>query len=290
MKNNKDYRECPKCQHLQIGSLERPQMCCVQCGQAYCFLHANAHDENTSCKEYAAQLASQDKPSEKIIAKISKKCPNCGADTEKNGGCNHMTCSKCSCDWCWLCGKVMKEGHYDPWNLAGCPGGQFRRVDADIGPPFLVCSLVMYGINALVGSLCTVVFGLLYCVFLPCCCCLLLALENKDALVMAIVAPPLVVYLVLCLLLWLSFCALWVAITLPFFILCSPLAICVGFGAYSRSARRWVLAPQHFMQSFIQENENNNIHINNNNNNNQEQQPQGEGQPEPQPPLQQDQR
>jgi hypothetical protein len=42
-----------------------------------------------------------------------KECPKCKAMTEKNGGCNHMTCmniledgEKCDAHWCWECGVL----------------------------------------------------------------------------------------------------------------------------------------------------------------------------------------
>ena len=35
---------------------------------------------------------------------VVRNCPGCAVPTEKAGGCNHMTCSRCSQHWCWLCG------------------------------------------------------------------------------------------------------------------------------------------------------------------------------------------
>ena len=57
-----------------------------------------------------------------------KKCPNCEIITEKNKGCNHMSCPKCNYQWCWLCNGKYNENHY----LEGkCAGLQFFRPDDD---------------------------------------------------------------------------------------------------------------------------------------------------------------
>ena len=53
-----------------------------------------------------------------------KKCPNCNIITEKSSGCNHMTCTKCKYQWCWLCNGKYTYEHY----LEGkCKGYQFFR-------------------------------------------------------------------------------------------------------------------------------------------------------------------
>ena len=56
--------------------------------------------------------------------KIVKRCPNCKIWTEKNEGCNHMTCVECKFQWCWLCQKKYSSGHY---NIGSCKGLQFEK-------------------------------------------------------------------------------------------------------------------------------------------------------------------
>ena len=55
-----------------------------------------------------------------------KRCPKCNIYTEKNEGCNHMTCVSCKYQWCWLC---EGEYTYDHYNTGKCEGFQFVRAD-----------------------------------------------------------------------------------------------------------------------------------------------------------------
>ena len=43
---------------------------------------------------------------------LVKRCPYCQFWTEKQDGCNHMTCPQCSFQWCWVCEKECVAGHY----------------------------------------------------------------------------------------------------------------------------------------------------------------------------------
>jgi len=40
----------------------------------------------------------------------TKPCPSCKIPIEKNAGCNHMSCSRCSTQFCWVCSKPW-SGH-----------------------------------------------------------------------------------------------------------------------------------------------------------------------------------
>jgi hypothetical protein len=56
---------------------------------------------------------------------LVKRCPYCKYWTEKNEGCNHMTCSQCNFQWCWVCEKECVAGHY---NFGPCRGLHFESV------------------------------------------------------------------------------------------------------------------------------------------------------------------
>eukprot|EP00929_Paragymnodinium_shiwhaense_P060937 TRINITY_DN30422_c0_g1_i1.p1 TRINITY_DN30422_c0_g1~~TRINITY_DN30422_c0_g1_i1.p1 ORF type:complete len:731 (+),score=125.79 TRINITY_DN30422_c0_g1_i1:118-2310(+) len=125
MASNVHVRDCPACQKMchprMVEGKPVPDMQCDDCGVSFCFWHSWAH-KGTSCEAYEAQQRRESMEIAELLG--SKKCPGCGRQTEKNGGCNHMTCRACECDWCWICGNVIQGGiwwHYSDSNLeSGC--------------------------------------------------------------------------------------------------------------------------------------------------------------------------
>jgi len=98
-----------------------PEMKCSK-GHVFCYFHSNAHPGIT-CAEYARAQAKDDRLARAAMGDV-KECPGCGLPTLKSEGCNHMVCSVCKTDWCWICGKkltgVSPLWHYNPSNPFGC--------------------------------------------------------------------------------------------------------------------------------------------------------------------------
>jgi hypothetical protein len=63
---------------------------CPYCEYAMCLTCSRPWHGNNSCNK---EKAAENKKSEAAIVQMgAKPCPKCGANIEKNGGCDHMTC------------------------------------------------------------------------------------------------------------------------------------------------------------------------------------------------------
>ena len=116
---NKKLCPFPNCDsYLEMKDEKNKYVKCLN-NHEFCFLCLDKpHGEllcnktmNNALKEYSKN-------------NLIKKCPKCGIITEKYEGCNHITCSKCSYQWCWLCNGKYSEEHF---NQGKCKGFQFFR-------------------------------------------------------------------------------------------------------------------------------------------------------------------
>ena len=117
--SNKNIKFCPipDCD----GYAEKKDDKYVTCnfGHDFCFNCLKQPHRNKICDEVIDADFEEWKKT-----KIVKRCPSCKIWTEKNEGCNHMTCVECKFQWCWLCQKEYKYGHYD---YGSCKGLQFEK-------------------------------------------------------------------------------------------------------------------------------------------------------------------
>ena len=113
-------KQCPKadCQYFLEKSPSTKNVKCKK-GHEYCFECLRPPHGKSSCEELMEKDFLKWKKK-----RFLKKCPRCQIFTEKNEGCNHMTCSSCKYQWCWLCLGKYTYGHYDQGQ---CQGHQFTN-------------------------------------------------------------------------------------------------------------------------------------------------------------------
>ena len=103
--------DCPEIYALESGSGDGIFRC-RSCFVAVCISCREEHD-GFSCEEWKAHRdpEAQERLLEGWVEgnKLVKKCPQCKILIEKNGGCNHVICRKCSAHICWTCMGVFEE-------------------------------------------------------------------------------------------------------------------------------------------------------------------------------------
>lgn len=121
-KHNYNYKWCPytdcKCIiHLKDTSsfVEYIRLHCspfVTCNSLhrFCFSCGFEIHSPADCTITTAWILKAKKESENLnwVLSHTKECPKCSVNIEKNGGCNHMACSSCKYEFCWICGGDWK--------------------------------------------------------------------------------------------------------------------------------------------------------------------------------------
>lgn len=88
----------PKFSHHRRGK-------CASCEQESCMRCGGAFHTWPICHRTDKRLAQwRDRHN-------ARMCPNCRSTIEKTGGCRHMTCSRCSYQFCWWCLQAWTSHH-----------------------------------------------------------------------------------------------------------------------------------------------------------------------------------
>ena len=121
MESNKKIKFCPfpDCDGYAEKKNKKEKIVKCNFGHEFCFECGNKPHPDKKCSEII------DKDFEKWkSSRVVKRCPHCKFWTEKNEGCNHMTCIQCKFQWCWLCQKECLVGHY---SSGPCSGLHFEK-------------------------------------------------------------------------------------------------------------------------------------------------------------------
>lgn len=102
---NEECREA-----IIIANLREDRVDCPACKRSFCKqCQLIPWHEGETCDQ--AKLRSSPDAGltewmQSLGAKV-KPCPNCKDAIEKNNGCNHMTCTRCKFQWCWLVRDIL---------------------------------------------------------------------------------------------------------------------------------------------------------------------------------------
>jgi len=96
--------DCPY--YVEHNPADKSEKVICICGQIMCFSCGNVWHEDLTCLEAVDNDYKQYEASVMV-----KQCPRCLAKIEKNEGCNHMTCSRCKHEFCWICKAECINGY-----------------------------------------------------------------------------------------------------------------------------------------------------------------------------------
>lgn len=172
-----DIVYCPRCQSPTLEDSDGSHCSqCAKCFFVFCSLCNYAYHPSKKCMtaedalkihrlrmagcrnglgaelRMKAERMEEDIKSSATVEETSKQCPRCSIATQKSGGCNKMTCTRCHVKWCYKCGEAISGyDHFGAnscvlfndadialWNLemAGVPPNELRNVaHADGGRP-----------------------------------------------------------------------------------------------------------------------------------------------------------
>lgn len=108
---SREFKKCinPKCD-LSIG-LDALGLCNVakcSCGTRICWKCGEKAHAPLKCSDIQKWNNLIGNESNMWISFNTKQCPKCHMRIEKTGGCNHMVCSSCKYEFCWICEHEWK--------------------------------------------------------------------------------------------------------------------------------------------------------------------------------------
>jgi len=117
------YCHCPGPNCSMIVHLDPPKgtsISCTLCSTLFCSGCGNQPHDPAQCADFD-EWSRIFNNSSFWVKQNAKPCPSCQVPIEKSTGCNHMECSQCRANFCWLCLSLLQthnEAHtcnrYDP--------------------------------------------------------------------------------------------------------------------------------------------------------------------------------
>ena len=109
----------PDCESYAKKEDGNNYVCCIEKKHKFCFNCLKDWHGNKKCDDKVDKSFEKWRDSYKV-----KRCPKCKFFIEKNEVCNHITCSNCQYQFCWLC---LGEYSYDHFEFGRCSGLQYAN-------------------------------------------------------------------------------------------------------------------------------------------------------------------
>jgi len=124
----------PDCQMIIYSTTKKAhRVTCKACNTLFCFQCGQNYHAPATCeiiKKWLRKCA-DDSETANYISANTKDCPKCHASIEKNGGCNHMHCTKCGEHFCWVCCQDWKSHGSAYYNCSRYnEGNETNKADA----------------------------------------------------------------------------------------------------------------------------------------------------------------
>jgi hypothetical protein len=87
-----------RCGQVHLN-LKTRQMVCIKCGNVTCYRCKIPWHDGQTCKAaiaeyYQGRYETEEELSAAAIARLTNTCPKCKIPIQRDGGCQHMRCSK----------------------------------------------------------------------------------------------------------------------------------------------------------------------------------------------------
>ena len=179
VQQDKSRRFCirPGCETIIKKDFDSEHGKCEKCGQEVCFLCGNVwHPLEKNC------LLAMDNVFQDYLQNVDfKNCPKCHQIIEKTVGCNVMACPYCRFQFCWLCLREYKIGHFSIFNLNGCPGMDSVSISRNASSCRRLCEKATGFCGFFLKMLWFFVIGVLIYPFLIFICVFIVLKEHKKS-------------------------------------------------------------------------------------------------------------
>jgi len=94
--------QCPRCETYNVYAARRGRLRCMACLLPLCATCEGIHVRSETCEHKVIPARAADRQFARFLRTEDVRCcPKCGVIIQKNGGCDHMICARCSCDFQW---------------------------------------------------------------------------------------------------------------------------------------------------------------------------------------------